>query len=50
MVGKPHAGIVAIIPSDGGKGYALIAADGGVFAFGDFVFMGSIPGIGIGPA
>ena len=50
MVGKPHAGIVAIVGSATGRGYALIASDGGVFAFGDFVFMGSVPGSGIGPA
>lgn len=50
MAGKPHSGIIAIVPSLTGKGYALIGSDGGVFAFGDFHMQGSVPGLGIGPA
>ena len=33
-------------PSDDGGGYFMVAADGGVFAFGDAKFEGSCPGIG----
>ncbi len=41
-----NAPIVGIVPSHGGRGYFLVAADGGVFAFGDAKFEGSCPGIG----
>jgi hypothetical protein len=33
--------IVGIVPTFDGLGYDLIAADGGVFAFGDATFFGS---------
>jgi Pro-kumamolisin, activation domain len=35
--GRPHlaAPVVALVPALDGKGYLLVAADGGVFAFGD---------------
>jgi len=35
--------IVGIAPTDSGKGYWLVAADGGMFAFGDAEFHGSVP-------
>ena len=44
-----NAPIVAIVPSDDGGGYFMVAADGGVFAFGDATFAGSCPGIGTCP-
>ncbi len=47
--GKPHslnASIVGMVPSADGGGYFMVAADGGVFAFGDARFAGSCPGIG----
>jgi len=36
--------IVGIVSSTDGKGYLLIAKDGGGFAFGDYVFNGSMGG------
>ena len=46
--GRPAlaAPIVAVVPSSDGAGYFMVAADGGVFAFGDARFAGSCPGIG----
>jgi len=44
-----NAPIVAIVPSNDGGGYFMVAADGGVFAFGDATFAGSCPGIGTCP-
>ena len=35
-----------MVPSADGGGYFMVAADGGVFAFGDAKFEGSCPGIG----
>jgi hypothetical protein len=40
------APIVGMVPSADGGGYFMVAADGGVFAFGDAKFVGSGPGIG----
>ena len=40
------APIVGMVPTDGGRGYFLVGADGGVFAFGDARFEGSCPGVG----
>jgi PKD repeat protein len=40
------APIVGIVPSSNGGGYFMVAADGGVFAFGNAKFVGSCPGIG----
>ena len=40
------APIVGMVPSADGGGYFMVAADGGVFAFGDARFAGSCPGIG----
>jgi hypothetical protein len=39
--------IVAVVPSADGRGYFLVARDGGVFAFGDAKFTGSLPSEGI---
>ncbi|MHB1505056.1 MAG: hypothetical protein ACYCTL_13810 [Acidimicrobiales bacterium] len=44
------APIVGITAAPSGKGYWLVGADGGVFAFGDAGFYGSLPGLGIIPA
>jgi hypothetical protein len=41
-----NAPIVGMVPSNDGGGYFMVAADGGVFAFGDAKFEGSCPGIG----
>lgn len=45
-VPKLTAPIVGMVPSSDGGGYFMVAADGGVFAFGDAHFAGSCPGIG----
>ena len=39
--------VVAIAPTSDGKGYWLIGADGGEFAFGDAGYHGSLPGLHI---
>jgi hypothetical protein len=41
-----NAPIVGIVPTADGGGYFMVAADGGVFAFGDAKFEGSCPAIG----
>ncbi len=41
MINKPA---VAILPSKSGNGYAIVAADGAVYALGDFPFYGSMGG------
>ena len=41
-----NAPIVGMVPSADGGGYFMVAADGGVFAFGDAKFEGSCPSIG----
>ena len=41
-----NAPIVGMVPSTDGQGYFMVAADGGVFAFGDARYEGSCPGIG----
>jgi hypothetical protein len=38
--------VVGLVPSADQKGYFMVAADGGVFTFGDAKFEGSCPGIG----
>jgi Fibronectin type III domain len=43
---KLAAPVVGMVPSADGGGYFMVAADGGVFAFGDAVFAGSCPAIG----
>lgn len=47
MLNKPAAQIVA---TPTGKGYYIVAQDGGVFAFGDAQFYESLPELGITPA
>ncbi len=47
--GQPNslnAPIVGMVPTFTGRGYFMVASDGGVFAFGDAKFEGSCPGIG----
>ncbi len=39
------AGVVAVVSTPSGNGYWLVAADGGVFAFGDATFLGSTGGM-----
>jgi hypothetical protein len=39
--------IVSIVPTADGGGYWLIGSDGGVFAFGDASFIGSLPGLNV---
>ena len=41
-----NAPIVGMVPSADGRGYCMVAADGGVFTFGDARFAGSCPGLG----
>ena len=41
-----NAPIVGMVPSADSRGYFMVAADGGVFAFGDAQFEGSCPGRG----
>lgn len=47
VLNKPAAQILA---TKSGKGYWIVAQDGGVFDYGDAPFHGSIPGLGITPA
>ena len=42
--------VVGITPTADNGGYWLDASDGGIFAFGDAGYHGSIPGLGIAPA
>ncbi len=39
--------IVGISPSSSGDGYLLTGANGGVYAFGDSTYSGSLPGLGV---
>ena len=39
--------VVAAVPTADGKGYWMVGSDGGVFAFGDAGFVGSLPGLGV---
>ena len=41
-----NAPVVGMVPTTDGRGYFMVASDGGVFAFGDARFEGSCPGIG----
>jgi hypothetical protein len=41
-----NAPVVGMVQSADGRGYFMVASDGGVFAFGDARFAGSCPGIG----
>jgi hypothetical protein len=42
--------VVGITPTQNKAGYWLVASDGGIFAFGNAGFYGSIPGQGLHPA
>jgi len=44
---KPAQPIVGIVPTSDGRGYFLVGGDGGVYAFGDASFEGSLPGSGV---
>ena len=45
MVGRPlNSPINHIVATPGGRGYSLVAADGGTFAFGTAHFYGSMGG------
>jgi hypothetical protein len=46
LPGSLDAPIVGMVPTSTGRGYFMVASDGGVFAFGDGRFEGSCPGIG----
>jgi len=35
------------VPTSTGKGYWMVGSDGGVFAFGDAGFVGSLPGLNV---
>jgi hypothetical protein len=37
---------VGLVPTADDQGYFVVAGDGGIFAFGDAIYMGSPPGIG----
>ena len=37
--------IVGVVPTSDNKGYWMVGNDGGVFAFGDAGFVGSLPGL-----
>jgi hypothetical protein len=45
-----NASVVGLAPSADGAGYWLVGADGGVYAFGDAPYTGSLPQIGVHPA
>lgn len=47
VLNKPAA---AIVPTKSGKGYWIVAQDGGVFDYGDAQFHGSLPGNNVTPA
>jgi hypothetical protein len=43
-----HVGhVVGLAPTATGKGYWMVGVDGGVFAFGDAGYVGSVPGLGV---
>ena len=46
-VGTPYLASVAMASTPDGGGYWLVGLDGGVFAFGNAGFFGSLPGLGI---
>jgi len=45
--GDPANHIVSIVPTSDGQDYWLVASDGGIFAFGDATFFGSLPGLAL---
>ena len=44
---RVNAPVVGIASSPSGRGYCMVGADGGVFAFGDARYDGSLPGLGV---
>ena len=44
---KLNAPIFGLVATADDRGYWLVAKDGGVFAFGDAHFYGSVPGLGL---
>ncbi len=46
-MGVHVSNIVGIVPTPSGHGYWMVGSDGGVFAFGDAGFVGSLPGLGV---
>ena len=47
LVALDYAAPPVTAPSGGSTGYWMVGSDGGVFAFGDAGFVGSLPGIGV---
>jgi hypothetical protein len=43
----PARPIIGLVTTSDDQGYWLIGGDGGIFAFGDAPFVGSLPGLGI---
>jgi hypothetical protein len=39
--------VVALVPTPDGRGYWLVASDGGIFGFGGAGDVGSLPGLGV---
>jgi hypothetical protein len=39
--------VIGLVPTADDSGYWLVGSDGGIFAFGDAPFVGSLPGLGI---
>lgn len=48
---QPHIGTpaAAFASTPSGRGYIVVGTDGGVFTFGDAMFFGSLPGLGVVP-
>jgi hypothetical protein len=44
---SPAHPIIGLVPTSDDSGYWLIGSDGGIFAFGDAPFVGSLPGLGV---
>ncbi len=43
----PTLPVIGIVHTSDTKGYWLIGSDGGVYAFGDAGFVGSLPGLSV---
>ena len=41
---SPTSPVIGLVPTADEQGYWLIGSDGGIFAFGDAPFVGSLPG------
>ena len=42
-----NGGIIDSATTPSGNGYYMLGADGGIFTFGDAVYVGSLPGMGV---